>query len=120
MNLAAPATDATRMEVSLEFRSFGEWMAWLRDNAWAIDGKHIANIVGDIRRGGLIDPLWGYIPPDKIDAGNANYREGLIAERMNSRLRAVCLWRDNLGERRATIRMAIGGRGGKMIVAERQ
>ncbi|MFO1102117.1 MAG: class I SAM-dependent methyltransferase [Methylocystis sp.] len=79
------------MEVSLEFRSFGEWMAWRRDNAWAIDSQHIANIVADIRRGGLIDPLWGYIPPDKIDIGGANYREGLIAEGLNSRLRAVCL-----------------------------
>ncbi len=91
MNAAAPATDATRMEVSVEFRSFGEWMTWLRANAWAIDSKHIANIVADIRRGGLIDPLSGYIAPDKIDFGGANYREGLIAEGMNSRLRAVCL-----------------------------
>lgn len=91
MNAAARATDATRMEVSLDFRSFGEWMTWLRDNAWAIDNQHIANIVADIRRGGLIDPLSGYVPPDKIDFGGANYREGMVAEGMNSRLRAVCL-----------------------------
>lgn len=80
MNAAAPATDATRMEISLEFCSFGEWMTWLRDNPWAIDSQHIANIVAEIRRGGLVDPLFGYIPPDKIDAGGANYREGLIFE----------------------------------------
>lgn len=85
------AASAMRMEVSLEFRSFGEWMIWLRDNAWAIDSQHIANIVADIRRGGLIDPLSGYIAPEKIDFGGANYREGLIAEGLNSRLRAVCL-----------------------------
>jgi hypothetical protein len=57
----------------------------------------------------------------KVEAG-----EEVVIACGRSRWRGSCasriqrIWRDNLNEKRATIRMRDFGRGGEMIVAERQ
>lgn len=78
-------------ETSQSFTSLPEWRDWLKGNPWAIDAHYIAQWVAEIERKGFIDPLFGYIRPGKIDATSRNYREGIIAENLNARLRAVCL-----------------------------
>jgi SAM-dependent methyltransferase len=76
-------------EVSCEFRSHSDWMAWLGRNHWATERSLIDKSVAEITRTGFLDPLFGYIRPSDISVLNHNYRESIIARNMNSRLRAV-------------------------------
>lgn len=78
-------------EISRAFASLPEWLEWLTANRWALDPDYIKGAVADVAEKGLIDPLFGYIAPQNIDASGLNYREGLIAATLNARLRAVCL-----------------------------
>jgi hypothetical protein len=78
-------------ETCVDLASLEDFRRWLGENAWAFDPDYISSCAADIARTGFIDPLFGYMPPQKIDATSVNYREGLIAGELNSRLRGVCL-----------------------------
>ena len=77
-------------EVIESFGSFAEWRAWLEKNPWAYDPAYIEAVVADIARTGFADPLFGYVPPPELVIGDQNYREGIVAKNLNSRLRGVC------------------------------
>lgn len=78
-------------EVSATFANLSEWTGWLHQNKWAFNKEFIVECVADVARAGFVDPIFGYTPPNAVDASNLNYREGLIARNLNSRLRAVTL-----------------------------
>lgn len=77
--------------ISQNFRSMGEWFDWLHSNPWAVQPDYITANVQEVARCGFIDPLFGYVSPSQVDTSSDNYREGIVAHNLNSRLRAVCL-----------------------------
>lgn len=81
----------TAREASTSLASLEDLRRWFDENPWVIDPDYISSCADDIARTGFIDPLFGYMPPRKIDATSANYREGFIAGKLNSRLRGGCL-----------------------------
>lgn len=77
-------------EFSAKLSSLSDLHVCLTENPWLRDPAHISAMAGDIAKTGFIDPLFGYMPPDKINIAGVNYREGIVAGELNSRLRAVC------------------------------
>jgi SAM-dependent methyltransferase len=73
----------------LDLLSLLQWRSWLQQNPWVFDKQVISLSVSDVTRSGIIDPIFGFTPPNRIDTENTNYREGLIAHGLSSRSRGV-------------------------------
>jgi hypothetical protein len=84
-----PEQQRTIMELIGEFRSISEWEVWARTHAEKIESLRAMDIEQRISRHGIDSPVFGKIPPEHVAIRSKNYRESIIARRLNSRQRAL-------------------------------
>ncbi len=78
------------LEVDEAFDSLESWERWVSDHRSLFEAGYTDRIGQKICREGFIEPLSGRsVEGDRLDAANRNWREGLAANGLNSRLRAV-------------------------------
>jgi len=77
------------VDVDLSFDSVGAWMDWRHANPWASDRAYVEDLVTSARRRGIVSPFLGPVPPERIEAADANFREFFLADGFSPRLRAV-------------------------------
>lgn len=78
------------IEIDQAFSTLEEWLAWASANMTVYSAAESDEIGERILATGFTEPLTHrFVPPEKIDAANRNWREGLVAYGLNSRLRAV-------------------------------
>ena len=78
------------IEVDQVFDTFDAWSSWVSHNPDVYDGAVAAEAAGRIVRTGFIEPLTRrQVLPGQIHAPDSNWREGLVANGLNSRMRAV-------------------------------
>ena len=78
------------IEVDQAFDTFEAWSLWVSHNPDVYDGAVAAEAAGRIVRTGFIEPLTRrQVLPSQIYAPDMNWREGLVANGLNSRMRAV-------------------------------
>lgn len=78
------------IEIDQTFSSLLGWQAWATANPSVYDARAADEIGRRILAGGLVEPLTGTaIPPGDIEHAGGNWREGLMALGLNSRMRAV-------------------------------
>jgi len=83
-------TSAAPVEIDQTFLSLAEWKAWASEHASVADPAAADEIGGRILRTGFVEPLTGTaIPPAEIEHAGLDWREGLTARGLNSRMRAV-------------------------------
>ncbi len=89
--LARPSQEAAApIEIDQTFLSLAEWKAWASEHRSVADAAAADEIGGRILRTGFIEPLTGTaISPAEIEHAGRNWREGLTARGLNSRMRAV-------------------------------
>lgn len=81
---------AAIVEVDEIFTSLNAWLDWSQIHPGVYDAKEAANIADCILRAGFQEPLTGRaVTPHDISAPDTNWREGLAANGLNSRHRAV-------------------------------
>jgi SAM-dependent methyltransferase len=78
-------------EIDMSFASLREWSDWATANKWIFDQNYITALVDDIRTGGLWDPIAGHISAARVEVDGTNYRESIIVDGCNSRLRAMLI-----------------------------
>ena len=78
---------ADGLHIDERFRSLAEWKAWVAEHPFVYDAGYAADLAGRVTRKGIEDPLTGSF--SRVDAGSDNWREGLLANGLNSRQRAV-------------------------------
>jgi ubiquinone/menaquinone biosynthesis C-methylase UbiE len=88
-SLAEPPRPVEPGEVDLAFGSCREWKDWLEANPWVVDQSHIQSVVEHAMTHGVEDGFLGFARPHQVSAGDANFRETLLAHGFNPRLRAV-------------------------------
>lgn len=88
-HLASNVPTTAFYEVSERFTSLTEWLRWLHANPWSYSEAYCQDVVSDIKRDGMLDPLLGYIRPEQISIDQLNLRESVIAHGINSRVRGV-------------------------------
>ncbi len=87
---ALPQTTDATVEIDQAFASLAEWQAWGAANPTVFDTAEVDKIAGRILAAGFVEPLTGtVILPAEIKHAGRNFREGLIARGLNSRMRAV-------------------------------
>jgi SAM-dependent methyltransferase len=77
------------VELSVDFRSLGEWLAYREANASLFNQTRFQELGHQVLRVGCREPLTGaVIAGSELDAGSS-WREGLAYEGVNSRVRGV-------------------------------
>jgi SAM-dependent methyltransferase len=77
-------------EIDESFHSLDAWSAWSSANRSVYDASVGAAIAIRIKQAGFTEPMTRRIvTPDQIHAPDRNWREGLLANGLNSRMRAV-------------------------------
>lgn len=85
-----PQVTASPVEIDQAFASLAEWQTWVSKNTIVFDEAKADEIGERILRAGLVEPLTGtVISPAEIEHAGRNWREGLGAGGLNSRMRAV-------------------------------
>jgi SAM-dependent methyltransferase len=93
--------DARVVEIDVTLHSLAEWEAWSADMPDVYDAEAAAAVAERILANGFLEPLTNRaVTPAEIYAPDRNWREGLIANGLNSRTRAVV----------QLINQALGGR----------
>jgi len=78
------------LEIDECFNSLEAWSAWALRNPSVYDATASAAIAAQVLQAGFVEPLTRrVVTPDQIYAPNTNWREGLLANGLNSRMRAV-------------------------------
>lgn len=77
-------------ELKVHLNSVEEWRDFYQKHRFISDENFLSYLVGEICKDGFICPFHQrQIAPSEIILGAPNYREGLLADGLNSRLRAV-------------------------------
>ena len=77
-------------ELQKDFRSYEEWVDWSKTNEHFQSKTLKGDLIARLRRNGIVEPLTGArIKGRKIRNHASNFREGLTARSLNSRMRAV-------------------------------
>ncbi len=71
------------------FDSLAEWQGWAAQHGALLAPAMPQAIVDEARRAGLETPLFGVSPREEVRLEGSEPREGLIADGLNARLRAV-------------------------------
>jgi SAM-dependent methyltransferase len=88
--IAAATDSAFMVEVDESFTSLEAWSDWAKRHPGVYDAGEAAKIGRRILVAGFREPLTGrVVAPHEISAPDANWREGLAANGLNSRHRAV-------------------------------
>lgn len=95
------ATKMMPVEYDKVFNTFAEWQKWAAQNPYVYDAKAAAAVAARILVHGFQEPMTKrLVRPQDISAPDANWREGLIANGLNSRMRAVlALLEQEIGDR---------------------
>nr|WP_294545564.1 class I SAM-dependent methyltransferase [uncultured Rhodopila sp.] len=87
---AVEINPAVLVEVNESFGSLEAWSGWAASHPGVYDASEAATTAERILQAGFQEPLTGrVVTPQEISAPDANWREGLAANGLNSRLRAV-------------------------------
>jgi GT2 family glycosyltransferase/glycosyltransferase involved in cell wall biosynthesis/SAM-dependent methyltransferase len=83
-------SDASSIEIDRTFSSLKDWTAWVSENGGVLSRTEADRIGKRILEAGFVEPLTGtVISPAEIEQCGRNWREGLRAKGLSSRMRAV-------------------------------
>lgn len=85
------------VEIDRSFRSLGEWTEWASQNSSVYVSGNADTIGERICAAGFVEPLTGQvIAPGELAQADTNWREGLLARGLSSRMRAVLMVIDEM------------------------
>jgi SAM-dependent methyltransferase len=88
--VATPTVPASGgLELVAHLGSLADWQAWLAQHAATLTREVAQRIVGHALREGLTTPMFGAVGADAVELRGEDPRECLVANGLNSRLRAV-------------------------------
>jgi SAM-dependent methyltransferase len=88
--LKRPINSHDAVEIDQAFASRDAWKVWAGNNPEVYDDTTGATVAEGIQNEGFVKPLTGrFVSPSEIITPDSNWREGLIANGLNSRMRAV-------------------------------
>jgi hypothetical protein len=80
------------LELNVVLKSYSEWLEFYYSHHYINNPYYIEKLANEIRKSGFYCPAHKEnITPSRIVMGAPNYREGLIYQGLNSRLRAVLI-----------------------------
>ena len=78
------------LQMDETFVSLDQWTSWVSLNPEVYDLSRADRFAQRIMRQGFLEPLTGRVArPSDIDGSHSNWREGLVAHGLNTRMRAV-------------------------------
>lgn len=78
------------IDIDVTFESLSEWLEWVSANPFAFDISNASEVAERIKARGFLHPLTKrFVPSEGIHWSEGAIREGLVADGINSRQRAV-------------------------------